>query len=73
MKTVDAIKYFGEKAGGNEFAAVAIADALGIWRTAVYQWGAVVPELRAHQLQTITAGELKIDPNCYRKKKRRAE
>jgi len=45
MKTQDAIKEFGGRK--------ALADALGIWPQAVYNWGDDVPELRAYQIREI--------------------
>jgi len=35
------------------------AKALGITPAAVSQWGDIVPELRAYQLQQVTKGKLK--------------
>ena len=52
MNTTDAIRHFGTVA--------ALAEALGIKRQAVYQWGDRVPEQRAYQLQVITAGALRV-------------
>jgi hypothetical protein len=47
----------------------AVADALGITRQAVEQWGEVIPEGAAYKLQVITAGHLRVDPACYAKAK----
>jgi transcriptional repressor of cell division inhibition gene dicB len=43
MKTCDAIARFG---GVRQ-----LADALGIWTSAIYQWGENVPELRRYQIE----------------------
>lgn len=51
MKTADAIRHFGTQA--------ALARALGVSKQAVAQWGEVVPDGRAYQLQVITGGKLK--------------
>lgn len=53
MKTQDAIKHFGS---GRKLAA-----ALGIWPTAVSQWGDKVPPRRAYELERLTGGKLKAD------------
>lgn len=54
MKTELAVDYFGTKA--------AIADALGIKRSAVSQWGETIPKGRAYQIEVLTDGKLKADP-----------
>lgn len=59
MKKDDAIRHFG----GNS----ALAEALGISPSSVSEWGELVPELRAYQLQVMTAGLLRVDPALYRK------
>ncbi|WP_017786934.1 Cro/CI family transcriptional regulator [Aeromonas dhakensis] len=51
MKTELAVDYFGTKA--------AIADALGIKRSAVSQWGETIPIGRAYQIEVLTGGKLK--------------
>lgn len=51
MKTELAVDYFGTKA--------AIADALGIKRSAVSQWGETIPKGRAYQIEVLTGGKLK--------------
>lgn len=53
MKTESAVKYFGTKA--------AVADALGIKKSAVSQWGKNVPKGRAYQIEVMTGGKLKAD------------
>lgn len=53
MKTELAVDYFGTKA--------AIADALGIKRSAVSQWGGTIPQGRAYQIEVLTGGKLKAE------------
>lgn len=47
----------------------ALADALGITREAIYQWGDDVPELWAYKLQCITFGAITV---LDRRNRRRA-
>jgi hypothetical protein len=47
-----------------------VADALEITRSAVQQWGEVVPETSAYKLQVITAGRVRVDPSLYASSKR---
>lgn len=54
MKTQEAIDHFGTPA--------ALAEALGITREAIYQWGDEVPEARQYQLHLLTGGKLQADP-----------
>lgn len=42
-----------------------VADALGITRSAVNQWGAKIPPLSAMRLDQLTDGALKFDPDDY--------
>lgn len=58
MRKRDAVKHFG---GVKELAA-----ALGIWPTAVAQWGDQVPPRRAYEIEKLTNGKLKADPEAYR-------
>jgi hypothetical protein len=51
MKKKDAIDYFGGVKN--------LADALGIWPAAIYQWGEYVPELQGYKIQVITKNKLK--------------
>ncbi|MFG0453603.1 Cro/CI family transcriptional regulator [Shewanella sp. YQ_9] len=53
MKTSMAIAHFKT--------ATALANALGISKSSVSQWGEHVPPLRAYQLERITNGQLKAD------------
>lgn len=50
MLTRDAIDYYGSVG--------ALAEALGITRHAIYQWGETVPLLRQYQLERLTEGYL---------------
>lgn len=54
MKTADAIRFYGSVAK--------LADALNITPQAVYDWGDLVPRGRAFELQVLTRGELKAEP-----------
>lgn len=54
MKTESAVKHFGSKA--------AIADAIGIKRSAVSQWDETIPKGRAYQIEVLTGGKLKAEP-----------
>ena len=58
MKTGDAVVYFGNK--------TKLANALGIGRSAVSQWGEDVPELRAFQIERLTGGKLTAMPSQHR-------
>ncbi len=54
MKKCDAVAYFGSQ--------VKLANALGITKSSVSQWGEEVPELRAFQIERLTEGKLKAMP-----------
>jgi DNA-binding transcriptional regulator YdaS (Cro superfamily) len=62
MKKDDVIAHFG----GNQ---VTTAKALGITKSAVSQWGDVIPEGMAYKIQVITAGVLRVDPAVYENQK----
>ncbi|MBU6955993.1 Cro/CI family transcriptional regulator [Hahella sp. HN01] len=55
MKKAIAIHYFGSQK--------ALADALNLHKSAISQWGDTIPELRAFQLERLTNGKLKHEPN----------
>lgn len=55
MTTKEAIEHYGGDVR-------ALAAALGIWHSAVYQWGDHPPPLRQLQLEKITAGALRAEP-----------
>ena len=57
MKTQDAINFFSDERGKGGIKR--LADALGIWPQAVYQWGEDVPELQGYKIQVITKNKLK--------------
>jgi DNA-binding transcriptional regulator YdaS (Cro superfamily) len=57
MYTDDAVRYFGGRRQ--------LAEALGITRQAVEQWGKIVAEGAAYKLQVITKGKLVVDPKKY--------
>jgi hypothetical protein len=59
MLTQDAINFFQ----GNRSA---LARALGIEPESTYSWGARVPRLRQLQLEAITGGVLKADPDIFK-------
>ncbi|GAB3215815.1 Cro/CI family transcriptional regulator [Pseudaeromonas pectinilytica] len=59
MKKQSVIDHFG---GVSE-----VAKALGIKHPAVCRWPDVIPELRARQLDELTNGSLKFNPDDYRK------
>lgn len=56
MKTKTAIEYAGS--------ATALADLLDITPSAITQWGEEVPPARQMQLQRLSKGKLKADPDC---------
>lgn len=51
MKTSDVLLHFGNKSK--------VSKALGITKSAISQWGDVVPKLRAYEIEIVTKGELK--------------
>ena len=57
MLTQTVISHFGSR--------VAVARKLNISRAAVSKWGPVVPEGSAYKIESLTAGELKVDPSLY--------
>lgn len=59
LRTEDAIKHFRS--------AINLARALGIRHSAVSQWGDLVPEGRAFEIEVITGGALKAQ--SFRAKK----
>lgn len=69
MRTADVIEYF--RANVSETAPVtAIADALGLWKSAVSRWGELVPQHRAPELEQFTRERfprkpLRYDPSVY--------
>lgn len=59
MLTTEAIEHFGSEA--------ALARALGIKQQSVQDWGEVVPKLRQLQIEKLTDGKLKADPEILGK------
>lgn len=59
MTTDDAIRW----AGGTQ---TALADALGISQPSVANWGERPPAFRQLQIELLSNGELKADPECRR-------
>ncbi|MEG2041507.1 MAG: Cro/CI family transcriptional regulator [Hafnia sp.] len=57
MLKQDAINFFGNKSS--------LAQAAGVERSAVSQWGALIPEARAARLQVASGGALVYDPAVY--------
>ena len=57
MRTQDAVDFYGNKAE--------VARALNIRRQAVVQWGELVPIARAFQLQVLSRGRLRAEPDDY--------
>lgn len=55
MTTQEAIDYYG---GIKQ-----LADALGTWPQAIYNWGEKPPEARQYELEVKTKGKLKADRN----------
>jgi hypothetical protein len=58
MNYKDLIQYFGGAAKAGK--------ALGVCRQGVYKWQDGIPELRQYQIQTVTGGALRIDPEIAR-------
>lgn len=56
MKTSDVLKRYGSQ--------YAVAEALGIKQPSVARWGEFPPELRQLQIEALTAGELRAEPDC---------
>lgn len=57
MNTSDVIRYFGSQS--------AAAKALGITRSAISQWGDLVPLATAARLEKLTNNRLKIEIEAY--------
>lgn len=58
MRKTDALDYFDDDIE-------ALAEALGITMSAVYQWHETVPLLSALRLQALSQGELTVDFSAY--------
>lgn len=57
MRKTDVIEHFKT--------ATAAAKAIGITKSAVSQWGEIVPEDKAYRLQEVTRRKLKVDKALY--------
>jgi DNA-binding transcriptional regulator YdaS (Cro superfamily) len=64
MKTQDAIEHFGS--------AAALARAVNITRSAISQWGELVPIGTAARLEKLTEGALVLDLEDYRQPLRKS-
>jgi transcriptional repressor of cell division inhibition gene dicB len=56
VQTQDAIKHYGSQQ--------ALADALGIKQPSIAGWGEYPPDKRQLQLERLTKGKLKAEPEC---------
>lgn len=59
MLTADAVKHFGSKAK--------LAEALSVNRSAISNWGILVPRGRAFEIEKITKGKLRVNLALYEK------
>lgn len=64
MRTADVVAHFGSQA--------ALARALGVKQPSVQDWGEIVPPLRQLQIEKITDGKFKAEPDVFDKKPRTA-
>jgi DNA-binding transcriptional regulator YdaS (Cro superfamily) len=61
MRTDEALSYFGSQK--------ALAEALGITQPSVAEWGEFPPGGRQLQIEKVTGGALKAEPDCMVTKK----
>ncbi|WP_430454943.1 Cro/CI family transcriptional regulator [Rheinheimera sp.] len=61
MKTSDVVAFYGSK--------TAVADALQVHKSAVSNWGELVPRGRAFELEKLTKGKLRVDLSLYSKQR----
>jgi transcriptional repressor of cell division inhibition gene dicB len=59
MYKADVLSHWGDNGA-------AVARAIGITKSAVSQWGDVIPEAMAYRVQEASGGVLKVDPKIYR-------
>lgn len=59
MKKKDVITFFG--------GTCKTAKALGIKHPSMCGWGYIIPKVRAYEIEKITKGKLKYNPELYRK------
>ncbi|CAI0790238.1 Cro/CI family transcriptional regulator [Serratia liquefaciens] len=57
MRKAEVISYFG--------GVVKTAEALGLKHPSVSGWPEIIPEGRAYQIENITKGKLKFNPDLY--------
>ena len=57
MRKADVLSHFKKQ--------TRIARVLGLTKSAVSQWGEVIPEGMAYKLEVITRGKLRVDPSLY--------
>ena len=57
MRKSDVLAFYGTQ--------TAVAKVLNITKSAVNQWGAIVPEGKAYRLQELSRRKLKVDPTAY--------
>ena len=57
MLKADVIKHFGSQG--------ATARALGLTKGAISQWPRIVPRGSAYQIEVVTHGKLRVDPDVY--------
>lgn len=57
MLTECAVQHFGSR--------LSVAKALNLTKSAVYQWGKVVPHWSATRLERLTDGQLCVDETLY--------
>ncbi len=57
MKKADVLNHFG--------GVTKTAIALGINKATVSCWGETIPQGRAYQIESLTGGELKVNPTDY--------
>jgi hypothetical protein len=60
MKTSEVFAFYGDNKS-------AVARALGIDQSSVYDWGEFPPGGRQLQLEKVTDGQLKAEPNCMKR------
>ena len=64
MTTDEAISHYGTQ--------VKLAAALGISQSAVAEWGEHPPSLRQIQIERMTRGRLRAEPDVFTKKRKQA-
>jgi hypothetical protein len=63
MRTSEALQFYGDDRR-------ALAEALDIKVPSTYEWGEFPPPLRQIQLEQVTGGALKAEPNVFEQAKR---